>query len=223
MRFETFVFTPVFMGFFAAIFQTLLVITFIYESDYNGNKKWKNIAFDGAMHFGFGVFFMFGIVFFETAIFWLIGQSSWLDWQYSLFTIIILLILGFEYIVGTMLTKPGFLEIFFCVFSSVVVLVLLHVNAPYSPSLRTSVTEIIYFMLGMVGIYLILWGLQVFRTKEPSWNQNNRELWNFNAKFRWIFNRKVNFALYVITMLNALLNLFGSSPIIIFVDLFNAL
>ncbi|MHA1147724.1 MAG: hypothetical protein ACTSR8_05725 [Promethearchaeota archaeon] len=220
MRLETFVFTPVFMGFFAAIFQTILVCTFIYESDYKSDKKWKNIAFDGALHFGFGAFFMFGIIFFETAIFWLFGQSDWLDWQYSFFSIILLFVLGFEYIVGTMLTKPTYMELIFCAGSTTVILIMLHICVPYSPSLRSSVILTLGVMVGMLVLYMVLWGLNIFRTKEPSWSQGRKEFWDFRKKFRWIFSRKVNFALYIIAMANALLNLFGSSFIILFLDFF---
>ena len=109
-----FTFLPLVTLLFAAIFQMAMVIGFVLApDDYTTDKRGKNAAYNIFMQLGFGTFFLFGVFFIDTAVFWLLGQYTYADWMFELPAVILLLIVGVQYLVGAWLVNPTKFDLIF--------------------------------------------------------------------------------------------------------------
>ena len=204
---ETYSFSPTVSVLFAGIFQTLLLISYVLAPQ---NFKTKNRKLQGShtffMHLFFCLYFLFGIIFFDAAILWLMGQWMYSDWRFQLPAVILILIIGIQYIVGSMFINPKLGNLIFAICSIVVVLLMIHVIIPLMTLWEGTylILRIFFFLL----IFYIILNYYMYK-KNPE--KITRELWDWTKKFQKIFSRKFNIILFCILMVEVWLKLFGTS------------
>ncbi len=201
-------FSPNFTLWFAAIFQSLMMVVFvIVPKEHKSDKK----AFEFAQNFGLGLYFLFGLIFLDTGICWLAGQWMYADWRFQLPSVILLIIIGIQYCFSAMLIKPRITDLIFFAVASPIVLSLIHIHLTLVDDLKDGVIYVLGIILVLQVVYVIFWGLNRFIDKKPSRKDKKKYLWDFSKQFRRIFNRTSNIVLWAVMMTEALLKLVGSS------------
>ena len=189
-----------------------MVIGFILApNDYTTNKRGKNAAYNIFMQVGFGLYFLFGVFFIDTAVFWLIGQWTLADWQFQLPAVILLLIIGVQYVFGAWLINPTKFDLIFFGVSVPLLLFLLHIVPGY---IITDIEDSLYVTLGIMILMVIIYVIIKSKMIIPQ-NANPKYKWDITVKYKIIFNRKYNVALYIFLAAESVLKILGSS---LFID-----
>ncbi|MGV9200367.1 MAG: hypothetical protein ACOC44_00615 [Promethearchaeia archaeon] len=215
---ETYTFAPYLMLYFAAIIQTFIMVSFIVApQNYEAKNEVVKIVHGFFMHFGFTFMFLFGAVFLDTALAWLFGQWVYADWRFQLPAVIFLLLLGIQYVVGSLFINPRISTFIYSICAIVAILLGIHVYIP-SINLRTSVVDFLGLLILLQIIYLVMWGINTYLDSKErfSWKQKNRALWDISEQFQSIFSRRLNIIIWIIVMVEVWLKLFGSSIFIWF-------
>lgn len=166
---------------------------------------------DVLMVLGFGLCFFFGLVFIDTSISWLAGQWTYADWRFQMPSVLLCLVVGVQYVVGSFLVKPKISDIVFVVISGIIMGILVH-GYTLTNDLRHSMTVIVIGMLILIFCYLGIWALDKYlESKSESWRNKNKTLWDIRASFKKIFNRKVNVILWAVLIVEIYLKVLGSS------------
>lgn len=209
---DTYSFSPYFALYFGLILHCFLMMEVVFfPNNYKGSKDWKNYLYDAFMHVGFGLFFLFGIIFFDTGIIWILGQWTYADWRFQLPAVILVTIIGFQYIVGTMLVNPKISDLIYFISSSITMFYFLHIYT-IGKNLRYAIVFLLQIMVVLLVIYVLLWGIDfLLEKRNPLWRKKNKYLWDISDQFKKIFNRKVNLILWILLAIEALLKLTGSS------------
>ncbi|TFF95003.1 MAG: hypothetical protein EU544_03715 [Promethearchaeota archaeon] len=208
---ETYTFSPYLMLYIGAIIQSLMLASWVIAPQ---NFKTENpklaLIYEFFMKLGFVTTFLFGIVFLDTAIFWLANQWIYADWRFQLPTVILLLILGFQYVFGSFFVNPKLSDLLYGIGAIVAILIYLHFIVPLG-RLRTTVVQFVGVLIVLMVVYLLLWGILSYLDRKSRFSGKNRELWDITEKAQQIFSRKFNLVLYIIILMEVWLKLFGSS------------
>jgi len=206
-----FTFSPYLTLLFATVFQMIMVMGFILApNDYTTDKRGKNAAYNVFMQVGFGLYFLFGIFFIDTAVFWLIGQWTLADWQFQLPAVILLLIIGVQYVIGAWLINPTKFDLIFFGISVPLLLILLHIVPGY---IITDIENSLYVTLGVMILTVIIYVIIKSKIILPQ-NATPKYKWNITAGYKRIFNRKYNVVLYIFLAAESILKILGSSLLI---------
>ncbi|MHA1791253.1 MAG: hypothetical protein ACTSVI_01330, partial [Promethearchaeota archaeon] len=96
----------------AALAQSFIVAMFVFVPEgFLPNNKGKIISYEIFKYFGSGVMVIFGLIFLDMAIPWLLGAWSLADWRFQLPNALILLFLGLEYVLIGVLKKGNLFDI----------------------------------------------------------------------------------------------------------------
>lgn len=213
---ETYTFAPYLMLYFAAIIQTFIVVSFIVApQNYKAKNKIVEIIHSFFMHLGFTFMFLFGILFIDTALAWLFGQWVYADWRFQLPAVLLILIMGIQYVVGSMFVNPRISTFIYSVVAIIVVLLGIHVYIP-SMDLRASVVNFLMLLFILQGIYLLIWVIDIILDEKTAWEEKNKDLWDVSPQFQNIFTRGFNIIIWIIMLVEVWLKLFGSSLFIWF-------
>ena len=197
---------------FATIFHMIMVIAYVVApEDYVPSTQGIKTAFYSLMQIGFGVFFLFGVLFIDSAIFWLVGQWGYGDWMHQLPSVILVLFVGTQYVLGAMLINPTKFDIIFAAITVPLALFVTHIVPGY---LIESVEDSLYLILGLLIALVILYSIIKGRMLIPR-NASPAFKWDITRGYKKIFNRKVNVAMYIVLSAETLLKLLGSS---LFID-----
>jgi len=214
---KIFTFSPYLTLFFATLFQLIIVIGFILApKNYAPTTKIKRIEYNVFMQLGFGLYFLFGVFFIDTAIFWLIGQWTWADWMFQLPAVILLLIIGVQYLIGAWLINPTKFDLIYFGFSIPLMLFLIHFMTGYIiTNLRLALGIVLGVIILMVLFYTVVKSKMTLSERTPP-----KYKWNYTKQYQKIFNRKYNVILYVFLTAESFCKILGTSLLIEFSVLF---
>jgi hypothetical protein len=204
------------MLYFAAIIQTFIVVSFVVApQNYKAENKIVKIIHSFFMHFGFTFMFLFGIIFLDTALAWIFGQWVYADWRFQLPAVLFILVLGIQFVIGSMFINPRISTLLYSIVAIIVILIGIHVYIP-SMNLRASVVDFLMWLFILQGIYLAIWAINTVLDEKTDWEEKNKELWDISPQFQRVFNRGVNLVIWIVMLVEVWLKLFGSSILIWF-------
>ncbi|MBD3351200.1 MAG: hypothetical protein GF364_06915 [Candidatus Lokiarchaeota archaeon] len=179
---------------------------------------------------GQGLLFLFGVIMFDSALSWILGQWVYTDWRYQLPSVVLGLILGLQFVFDTLLKKPEKLEL---IFASVLIagqIYFIHFYSAILENLKDQFTLALVYLSVLAVCYAIFSTVQYIirniskteQKKQKSKNQNQQNdsdisrktpkyLWNIEEKYNKIFTLKWDIILLIIITIEAMLKLYGTS------------
>lgn len=210
--------TPFFVGTFAVILQTFLMILYTwFPREYKPRSGFSKWCFDSFKT----IYFFFGVALLDGGIAWVGGHFGYADWRFQITVNILNLVLGFQYVVN-FIVKPTKLDLAFAIafgLAGVVMnnfVVILLSNILYRGDQLKYLYTVIAICLVVSGIRAtVLWYSRKKRGKLVGGKEKKaRYLWDISKIFSKIFNRKVNLVLWILVVLEIMLRLHGYSILV---------
>jgi hypothetical protein len=204
----------------AGFLQTILMVVLILNLDRIKIKKTipKKI-FSILKYFCSGIYVIFGILFLDMAIFWLMGAWTTSDWRYQLPGVLLILFLGLEYVIVPLFRKGNLLDIAYFVGVTTSLLIFIHWWVSQFALMGNILEDNIVIMVGVyIIIYLLIGVIKTLKeSKEDKTDKEDKEksqiryYWDISKKLDKIFNRKTNTIAWVLVVIQGMLSLYGYS------------
>jgi hypothetical protein len=210
-------FNPMFLIHLCALMQTgLMVFLILFPDDYAPKVKTRKIPFQIIKGIGLGGLIVFGIIFVDTAVLWLLGSWSMADWRFQLPSVVILLFLGLAYIITPLFKRGSIFDIVYCGVAITSILTFLHWWVPGDDVMSLRLEGGLPILLGiLVGLYALIYLLK----KQPSIGTPEKEissLWDIKNQLDHIFNRTTYLIFWLLAVVQSMLAFFGFSILSLF-------
>ncbi len=211
---NTFSLSPYLIAYVCFVIQSFIMLSYVwFPKNYNLPEKgfWRYLL-SFFKNFFFAFYYGLGIIIVDTSIMWLSGQWIYLDWRYQLLPVILGIVLGIQYIIIPMWTKPTKLDLIYAIGIIVILLYLIHDFMYDFNNAKENLTVFIIICIGLVLLYPILKFIEdIFLKKEKS-----NKLWDISEKMYKLFNRPFNIIFWIIATIEGILKFMGSSIFYIF-------
>jgi hypothetical protein len=213
---DIFTMSPYLAGIGVAICNTLIILSKIwFPSGYIPPNKKLVSTFQFLQDLFRIIFFFFGVIFINIAVFWLSGQWAYADWPFQLPNVILGLIGGIQYVVGSLFLKPKKIDLVFGIGLFTYIFCTLNLLIRGPSNLENDLIFVFVIDNILMIIYVIVKAL--IRKKSAKLSQetpqvtNENSIWNISRKYDRIFNKKVIFILWILASINVMLSFNGAS------------
>ncbi|MHA1700294.1 MAG: hypothetical protein ACTSWN_15735 [Promethearchaeota archaeon] len=224
---KTLTINPMIGIFIAAITQTVfLTVTLISSLQKEKIKRFKphqKKVFDFFQFFGIGTMYNFGFLFVDIGGSWLLGNWSMSDWQFQFPSVILLILIGLEYVLILFMHKSSILDVIFGAISAITTIIFIHWWVPsHGAVMGEPLKKYFPLIIGvLIGIYVFigLFKALILEKKDQNRKEKHKKLpitWNNTEKLKKIFNIKVNLILWALVVIQNMLILHGLSILTIY-------
>jgi len=194
----------------AALPQTLLLVGLILGLDMLKSQKSPIIWILQGL--AAGLYTIFGLLFLDIGLLWLAGAWTYADWRFQLPSVVLILILGFYYLVRSMFAHGRVVNIAFVICVSVVVGLFLHWWVPQFevmgvPLESYLVIIIAAFVIAIIALNIIL---NVLARRESN-SILVRSLWDIETPLRKVYRPTVHVILWGLAVSQGILTYLGYS------------
>jgi len=220
---EIFSFTPWIISFAAALVQSLIMLGCIwFPKDYRPDNGVKKVFYSIFGSLFKGIFGFFGLLMFDTAIMWCLGQFGFENWAYMLPNVIIGLVLGLYYFIRVFLHKPNLLQLVYIIIATIYLLYRIHIVIALAPSMRRSLMAVaneliillVIFMTMEITFLLVANKLENAKKRKSKLELLVIPLWDLTLQLDKVFSRKAHIGLWGFAVVQALCVFFGTSILI---------
>jgi hypothetical protein len=204
---NTFSFAPYLIPIIGAVLHALIIVSYVWFSEeYTPDNRKKEILFSGFRFVFYSIYLFIGIILLHTSIMYISGQWIYADYAYQLPSVILGIIIGIEYVIGTLFLKPKKKTLILGIVSILTFIIMIHGYFAYTPRLKASFGDLIWVWVGCVVIG-ILGGIKNYKSDK----EVQKPLWDITPSFKKIYSRKINCIIWVIAVIETVLKFFGSS------------
>lgn len=165
-----------------------------------------------------GLYIIFGFLFIDIAVWWLIGSWTWMDWRIQLPSVILILIIGVEYVYLAAFQKRDWARIGLFVVTAIVLSLFIHWWVPIDPVMVNRMKDGIYYAIGVLLLitFLIATTRSIIFLKSPRTSKvsdENSEM-SETIQDQGLDNKKVilfNAVIWVFAFIQAILFFSGYS------------
>jgi hypothetical protein len=209
----------------AAIMQTIIVASYIFikkDREQEIPHRMNSLVKIFLKQLVAGIFCFGGIFLFDTAFMWIIGGWGWQDWRYQLPSVILLLIVGIEYVWVSMFSgKFNWINFSYVISVFITYEVIMRWYIPTIDVMSLRISRVFLpLILISIGVYwLISLGRlvnnivkghkenKIKNTKE----EQRFEFWYLNFIEKKIFSRWLNIIVWILSLIQAMLVFNGYS------------
>lgn len=204
---DIFTISPYITGLGVAIFHTFILLAKIWKPKEESNQiSLRKSQFNFVQEFLGLLFFLFGVIFLNSSIFWLSSQWTYVDWPFQLPNVILGIFAGIQYIIKSLFLKPKKIDLIFAVifFGFIFCSINLFIIGP--SNLEEDLVVVLIVNVSIIIVFILI--RKDLETKRKLGNN----LWDISDKFYKIFNTKVVLITWIIASINVMLN-FNSASI----------
>jgi hypothetical protein len=214
--FDIFTMSPYIAGIGVAVCNTLIILSKIWfpSGYFPPNKKLlsKYLFLQDLFR---TIFFFFGVIFINIGVFWLSGQWIYADWAYQLPNVILGLIGGIQYVVGSLFLKPKKIELIFgiglfaYIFCTLNLLILGPTNLEYEMIFVFVIDNILMIVYALVKALMRKKSEKL--SPQSSQVTDGKPIWDISRKYNRVFNNKVIYIMWILASINVMLSFNGAS------------
>ncbi len=208
-----------------AVSQTIVVLVLLFvPKGYRPTGERAKQIYQFVRHFFHGLAGLGGILFLDIAIMWLAGSWTQTDWAFQLPGVLLLLIIGMEYLFMGLL-RDGFLpDLLYGIATALTFVLFLHWWIPQDPVMSEKLEGYLPVVLGIVfGGYIVvalwktLWSVSQRGDDENPVKGEKLVVFDLRTPLERIFNRPLNIVLWILATIQSILSFSGYSLFTIFV------
>ncbi|MHA1683750.1 MAG: hypothetical protein ACTSUE_22620 [Promethearchaeota archaeon] len=172
-------------------------------------------------HLGIGALSTAGVLFVDMGLMWFFGGWTLADWRFQLPSVILLIIVGLQYILAAALIKGTVIDLGFIAGVATLFIWVIHISLPANDVMGEFIKDMAPYLFGApIVVYLAIAAIKAYfierRMESNEHKRMARFTWDYGEKIKKFYGRKTNLVLWILAVTQSFLAFFGYSILTLF-------